>query len=762
MPELQMTTQMLESGHTTGAGAAPGGPSPGGASVSAFGDPTSIPALSQPQPEPEVLRLVENSVKAGEAYRSKSSGYWDDFRKKFNGEFYQKQKRGFECRVNKYKQLIDRKVTILTQQPSVDYVVRLDGDDQDPMCEIHGRRIKDVKKRMGYREKEISMLQLGGVFGPSLMKVFYNKMASEGLGDPDFLEIDPRYFGVNPGCKRLIDAKYCFYKRPASISEVKQNYPEKAEQIKADPSISSENAYGQDIMFRTDNAVSDNVTGAVAYYNMLKKNGFISGAENTLGEQAYLTEFFYKDPRCITIHTQESLSEWVMSRPGFGGKNERFYQMAIDRYSKRGFPQVVPLYPHGRIIYTCGKVVLEDIPNPYPDMPYFCFAGWSKPDNFWPFTDVELMSEALGNLHLISSTVAALSTLRNMPPWWCDDNTADVAKFKQLKPNELFLVKPGRKIGAFQIPTTPSDNMALMENREKDAEEIIGAPSILAGARQTGTYGGRLYDQMFDASMGAMKIPIDGITEFREKVGQRILWIDQCYINDERILDYMSDLEEKDAAGPQVTMLNQPAVDTSGEIPKIKILNDMGAGVYGYRIEEGTGMPVNKIARSNQANEIGKVLMQAGLPSNAVKLMLEYSGFPGWRRLFREMEQAFSQMSQTQAQQQKELSDEERRKALETLEIERAKLGNKVTVAKIGALKDQPDVVLAMGDPDQVVAAFGENAQKLLAVGIPPEEIIGIIQNLAGNGPAPIPMGMPPMADNTELPPSPEMQPLES
>ena len=320
----------------------PTGPSIGGSAVNEI-PAFSVPQLSQPQSDEQVLSLVKSSVKGGESYRQRTAGSWEEFRRKFNGDFYTKQPRGFESRVNKYKEFVDRMVTVLTQQPHQDYCVRLDESDQDVMCDIHTRRIKDVKKRNGYREKEVSMIQQAGVFGPGVMKVFYDRSAADGMGDPNFIEIDRRYFGVNPGCKRIDEARYCFYKRAVALSEIQRNYPDKAANIKPDPAISLGDTFGHDISFRTDSAVTDSVTGATAYFEMLKKNGFVSEQANTQGDQVFLIEFFYRDPRAVQVNDQDELAEWVYRNPGFGGKNDRMYQRAIDRYTKKGFPPPPPV-----------------------------------------------------------------------------------------------------------------------------------------------------------------------------------------------------------------------------------------------------------------------------------------------------------------------------------------------------------------------------------------------------------------------------------
>ena len=715
----------------------------------------SIPSLEQPQPDEMVVKLVQSSVKAGEADRSKHSGYWEDFRRKFNGEFYQKQKRGFECRPNKYKEFVDNQANVLTQTPFHDYCVRLDEDDQDVMCDIHTRVIADDKRRANYNEKEMRMLQFAGIFGPGLMKVFYDRSLASGKGGTNYLEIDPRYFGVNPGCKSLPDATFCFYKRPAPLSEIKHSYPDKAAKLKGDPAISYENQYGNDIMFRTDSAVSDSITGATAYFNMLKKNSFAANEANVAGEQVYLTEFFFKDPRTIQLNNPDELRQWVYSRPGFGGKNPRFYERAIAEYSRKPFPLVVPLYPHGRIIYTAGDQKLDDIPNPYCENPFKWFPNWSKPDIFWPFGEVELISEPMGNYHLIRSTAAALATMRNMPPWWCSDQTADTTKFKQLGPNELFLIKNGSQIQPFSIPQVlPQDSNNLLELCESEAEKATMLNSIMTGARQTGVYGGRLYDQMFDAALQGIKNVINSMTEFRIQVGAMTLWIDQCYDDQQRILDFMNDSDKAELA-----KINQPSVDMSGQVPQISRENDLGAGVYGYRIEDGTAMPVNKLARFNQANQIATLMIQCQQPVQALKLVLQSSGFPGARRILNEIEASMQGLTQQQQQQQAQAAAQALLAQQQGQQTEAAKLATKIEVAKIGAAAGTPSAMAESPDPGDVIESFHAITQRLLAEGIPVQELQSIMASVAQENPMQTPPsnGMQPPQMGAQIPEAPAL-----
>lgn len=731
------------------------GPSMGGVATNLLPS-YSIPELEQPQPEAKVIAIVNSSVKAGEAERSKHSGYWDDFRRKFNGDFYQKQKRGFESRVNKYKEFVDDQVNLLTQQDFHDYCVRLDEDDQDVMADIHTRMIADDKRRAGYNEKEERALQFAGIFGPAIIKVFYNKSIYNGRGGTDFLEIDPRYFGVNPNCKSLRDATFCFYKRPAPLSELKHSYPDLADRLKPEPSISYEQQYGNDVMFRTDSAITDSITGATGYFNMLKKNNFAANVDNVAGDQAYLTEFFYKDPRTIKIENPEQLKKWIYMRPGFGGKNGRFYDRAYQEYLRKPFPMTVPLYPHGRLIYTSGQVVLDDIPNPYCYNPFKVFQNWNKPDVFWPSGVTELISEPMGNYHLVRSTMAALATMRNMPPWWTTDNTADVAKFKTLGTNELFPIKPGSTIQPFSIPqVAPQDSVNLLELCEKEAQGVTMLNGILTGARQTGVYGGRLYDQMFDSALQSIKILINRFTRFRVEVGEMILWIDQCYDDQERTLDFMNEADKA-----ELIQLNQPQVDTSGPMPQIYRKNDMGEGVYGYRVEDGTAMPVNKLARFNQAVQIANMMIQTGQPIQALKLVLRSSGFPGARRIEQEITQAGQAMAQSQMQQVQQQQSQVAAQQAQEVQTEGAKLATKIQVAQINAKKGLPESMAESQDPADVIEGFHATVQRLLDEGIPMEELQGMLANVAkinpmANSTMPNLGGMPPspMLPMGEAPP---------
>jgi hypothetical protein len=587
------------------------------------------------------------------------------------------------------------------------------------------------------------------------MKVFYDRSLANGKGGANYLEIDPRYFGVNPGCKSLPDATFCFYKRPVPLSELKHSYPDKAKKLLADPSISYENQYGNDIMFRSDSAVSDSITGATAYFNMLKKNSFAANAENVAGEQTYLTEFFYKDPRTVELKTPEDLSKWVLSRPGFGGKNMRFYQRAISDYSRKSFPMTVPLYPHGRMIYIAGGQKLDDIPNPYCDNPFKWFPNWSKPDVFWPFGEIELISEAMGNYHLIRSTAAALATMRNMPPWWCSDQTADTTKFKQLGPNELFLIKNGSQIQPFSIPQVlPQDSNNLLELCESEAEKSTMLNSIMTGARQTGVYGGRLYDQMFDAALQGIKVLVNRMTKFRLDIGEATMWIDQCYDDQQRILDFTNDSDKATLA-----QINQPQVDMSGQVPQISRQNDLGAGVYGYRIEDGTAMPVNKLARFNQANQIADMMIQCQQPIQALKLVLQSSGFPGARRILNEIEANMQGMTQQQQQAQAQQIAQMQQQQQIAQTTEGAKLATKIEVAKIAAAAGTPSAMAESPDPGDVIESFHAITQRLLAEGIPVAELQSILATVNNQNPMQTPSsgGIQPPGMGAQVPEAPPL-----
>lgn len=741
--------------------------------------------LTQAQDEDKLLRTLMGCVKAGQRYRGQYSTNWTDFQRKYVGDFYRnKQRFGFECRPNKYLEKVELQANLLTQEPFKDYVVREDqsNDPDDAKPEVFTRIIADNKKVIKYEEKEYKALLMAGIKGPAIFKMFWNRSLKNGRGYADVIPVKPTCFLVNPGCEELLDAQFAIYHRPVDTNELKRLYPAKKDRIKDDPGLSVNDLYGQDVVENSGYAVSDSLTGAVAYLEQLKQ----AQGTGRPGDQAMLYEFWYRDPRWLTLRNEEDLMKWIAARPGFG--NSYFQKCEFEERMLDGFPQQVPLYPHGRLLFFVEGVLLEDHPNPYFRVPFTAWKNHVNPDVFWPKGQVELVNEPMSNYHVVSSSLSANWVFRSMPPWRTDDQTLDDNKFRKIKPNELIKNKQGTIVEPLAVPAIPvQEGTAILGLREKEADGVSGISSLLGGARPEGVFAGSYFNQLQDSAFKVFGNFAKRLSNTRIEVGQFFMWCYQNYLTDERIIPYANEDDQQ-----ALMTVNTPYVkDSFGPTlgpENIGKRNNLGVGKFLYMCEEGAGQPYNLVSRTQQANQMGQLMLQQGYEIPAFALMLQASGLPGWKSILRQIQQLFQakmQMAQTQKLETEKLTDQQR---LDMLNVEMAKLSAKIEAARLqaqakvsgagisatanlqkSAMDKEPSVEDVVGDqnvpPETVMQLLQHTIGALLSKGVSPNDLQAVMSQMTGGPTPPITTNLDPATpkiptDTGNAPPmAPEMQP---
>lgn len=736
--------------------------------------------LTQAQDETKLLKTLMSCVKAGQRYRGQYSTNWTDFTRKYTGDFYRnKQRFGFECRPNKYLEKVELQANLLTQEAFKDYVVREDqsNDPDDCKPEVFTRILADIKKVCKYSAKEYKALLMAGMYGPAIFKCFWNRELKNGRGYPDILAIDPRNFLVSPGCTELENAQYAVYMRAVSTDELRRLYPALKDRIKEDPGLSTNDLYGVDVVEHSGYAVSDAQTGAVAYLQELKQRE----GTGRPGDQAMLHEMWYRDPRWITLNDEKDLWKWISARPGFS--NDYFKKCEYQERILDGFPQQVPLYPHGRLLFFLEGVKLEDHPNPYCRLPYFAWKNHIQPHAFWPKGQIELISEPMSNYHVISSSLSANWVFRSMPPWRTDDQTMDDNKFKKVQPNSLIKNKQGTTVEPLAVPAIPvQEGTAILQLRDQEADGVSGVSNLLGGARPQGVFAGSYFTQLQDSAFKVFGTLVKRLSETRLDIGNFMIWMIQSYLTDERVIPYMNDEDQEAAQNQQMTVNQQYVVNNPNSV-EIKKHNNLGSGKFLYMCEEGTAQPYNLISRVQQANDMGKLMLAQGYEIPAFSLILQASGLPGWKAVLRQIEQQYQQklqMGLLQREQQEKLTDQQR---LDMLRVEEAKLSAKITAARLQAMSkvqtagihadatlkktamdNQPtgaDIAQdGSASPEEVTQVLQASIARLLQEGVAPQDIQAIISQLTGEA-AP-PSVAPQPAPDTNLDPATPRIPVDT
>lgn len=637
------------------------------------------PVVSLPTEDPvKVVDYIEKCTIESEKNRNRfaiMTGSWlqdaDKCEQLFYGILYtERQKMKYECKPDEYAYYVRFNAQLLTQFDFKEHVKTVDdGETVNPKEQLDAismsRVLQYCQKRNNTNEKEEDELLFVGIHGNGIEK-FQPSVDEDGRPWPGHETFNPRYFGISPGATSVEDCVWCFYRRPVSVHELKEAYPDQAENIKADPSISI------DAQSPTTDGTGFNVTFSAIGNGAKVLGDFVQDifSGETRGQQAYLTEFYFRDPAVIEIGSEDELKEWINSNAGFGGeqfRNKSFqeYSMKLANALENGEKLTVKKYPFGRRIMTACKLKLEDIPNPYPWFPFIMTKCYRRPKEAWAKGIIHTIREPIQNKQMIMAGCAANTDYRQRSAYFAT-GSPQLQQIKKIPtgPNELMYLGPqGSKIEAIPVPPiVTQDSITLAENRRRDAEMTSGLESVLGGVNQTGTYSGVQFEKQADLAMGKVAPRYRELTRTRQKRGEWYLWFIQNYMTDERRLEFLTEAE-----GQRYMVLNQMASDAGAPV----IQNDVTKGKFHYFIEIGINRPMSKQERSRQTQEAAEI-MAPFAPLLAAQMKLEAMDMPGKYELLDKFKKALeSKQEQEMRMQQTQMKMAQDKQALEANKIER-------------------------------------------------------------------------------------------
>lgn len=655
-------------------------------------------SISSASPK-ELVKLVDRCIGASEIHRNRfgimTGSYLQDAVKckdLYEGILYsQRKKKPHECKADEYAYYVDFNATLMQQFDWKDHVKQVDEANENQSDEKNAldsesmtRLIKYCFDKSGTKEKEEDMLRFLGIYGNGIYK--FQPFEEAGQVWPGHDIVDPRYIGCSPGATDVQDAVYMYYRRPVATADIKQAYPNMADEIRPD----------KEVTFEADKTTSNpevlvSMGMAAGQFANVIGNAFKDvwqGGEKEF-QQTKLTEFYYKDPEVITINDEASLDAWLKSNPGFG--SEYTQNNIKNEYLKKlmGGPFEVKKYPHGRVLMMASNVLLDDYPNPYPIFPFINIKCYRRPKEFWAKGVIHKVREPVQNKQLITSELAANVKNRLQPPYYMTGaNGAEVGKMKRVPTESNVLINLGTAQGASIMPLpipqiAPPDVTAVGEMRRGDAERTAGLEGVLGGVNQTGTYSGVQYEKQLEQAMGKVAPRYKEVNRSREELGMMYLWFIQNYITDNRQLAFLSDQDQ------MIYMeLNQQVANDS----QLSVVYDVTKGKYKYYIEAGVNRPTTKQERASNVQAMSEIIAEVD-PALAAEMQLVTYDVPGkweWIHAFRKRVEENKQNAQAQQQMEQNLKTAiERKKA----EIQERDMRNKEMSTEAANTKIAADIV---------------------------------------------------------------------
>ena len=722
---------------------------------SQFTDGQSVdPKISDADPD-KLVKFVEEQVRTSEVHRNKyailTSSWLDDASKcaeLYNGKLYSKRaKKPYECKADLYAYYVDFNSVLMKQFDYKMYVKTIDESgetvtNKDAMDELEMTRvIQYCNKRNKTEEKEEDMLRFLGIHGNGIYK--FQPTEDEGELWPGHDVIDPRYMGFSPGASDVDDAVFVYYRRPVPTSQLKHKYKASAEKIKPDESVSIDfTKPGSSDGFATSANLGSNNWVTVAS-GMLKD---VFGSDKEKGNQTILTEFYYRDPAVVTLHSEQEIEAWIISNPGFGSEliRPRLKKIYMDRLSEEGGQIEVLKYPHGRLLMVASKTILDDMPNPYPWFPFVNVKCFRRPKDNWAKGVIHKMREPIQNEQMLMAGSAANADYR-MRPAYFTSGTSHQFKKVPTDPNSVMSLGPNTTLEPIPVPPVlPSDILNLVSRRRQDAEMTAGLEAVMSGQNQTGTYSGAQFGQQLEQASLKPASRFREITRGRQRIGEMQLWFIQNYITDERKIEFLS--EEEGLIKVQLNTQNFAGGTLS-------VQHNVTSAKYHFYIDVGAGRPISKSERYAQVREFTKQ-MAPFAPLLAAKINMQAMDLPGKQEMLLEFKKEVGdkQMSEAQSnQQQIDLATQkfqfEKWKQEQDLEVKQTTAAAKVQdsmgrilygLAKIPGVVIPPQILQdLLSDSSMTLKQLGEmeiNSNAGLNNGPLDEKTRGAVQQQQPNG----------------------------
>ena len=196
---------------------------------------------------------------------------------------------------------------ITDRRPKAELAPR-DADDIPAVRMI--KRVYDEKwESLGMEMLTTLVVKDALIFGDGYLKVWFDPMLEDGIGDIRVSHVNPDYIYVDPESKHplLDDARFVIYHARTPLARIKMNYPEKARQL----DLQAAGVFGLGRFDSPTEADQDNVTdkGTIAYdygdstptdYTTYRSGSGLDGQVDKT--QPFLTEIWVDD---LTIEKVE-------------------------------------------------------------------------------------------------------------------------------------------------------------------------------------------------------------------------------------------------------------------------------------------------------------------------------------------------------------------------------------------------------------------------------------------------------------------------
>ena len=366
--------------------------------------------------------------------------------------------------------------------------------------------------------------------GEGWWKVYWDTEKLAGTGDVGVTVVDPLHMYPDPDARDplLKDAYYVFYHGPTSLSALRARYPEKAKELNqlytrraastTGDGTEGSSLRGEQVHDETWNPDTQEWEDDTAVSGTWWGRGTpLDGSERLM-----VTELWIDDKSVTQVSkdylvdvsgennpeewTEEAEQVWVAA----GIDYEIIAPEDLPKFDYEDGRRWVRDFPHGRIITTCGKVLLRDRPSPYTHgrCPYVRFWRYEVPGKNYFFGELDQIIPLQKELNERKSQIVDLLTLTQNPPIVVHQGSGiDTSKLTN-RPGGIWPVSMDvdRAIKWLQVPNLPSALFVQIEQINRDLDTVSGIHDITQGRKPTGITAGIAIESLQEAAQIRMRL----------------------------------------------------------------------------------------------------------------------------------------------------------------------------------------------------------------------------------------------------------------
>lgn len=454
----------------------------------------------QSQEERQAVALAEKLFQKAKRARAKYDKDWVTFFRYFRGDQWSQKRPSYRHSevINVVTSNIRNMFPILTDpQPQVQTTPEEPSDYE--FSEIINEVISGKWDRENYNTIVGDCLIDAAVVGTGIAGVPWVDSLAQGLGDFTFESTDPAHIFPDPSARDINDRRGKFFciAEPVDIAELKDEYPDKKDKIKAD--LSEAIAY-------------------TSYLDEAQEFAFKSPVDNRMMVAESRSAIQAGNPDLALKLTVYIKSDEVVSRK----------ETLVDAQTgeKTETLQDVKKYPNGRKIVTASGVLLCDDEIEYEDgnFPYSRLINDIIPRSFWGEGEIHSQKSPQDITNKLISYFLDYMIIVGNPHWVIDSEAGvDVDNITN-EPGMILLKKKGGEARQEQGVSPPPYLINTLQYFMGEVfSKISGQNEISQGSISKANLSGEAISQLTEASQTRLRAKARNIDAFLNQTGQLML-----------------------------------------------------------------------------------------------------------------------------------------------------------------------------------------------------------------------------------------------